>query len=95
MKLLRQILFWYLFLSAAGRAEITPGDMTSWTNFSYVTCIAYGNTFAYFGTTSGILRSLMATPLLISEPPAASCAIIGWKEDGMSRSPSPMVLQDI
>jgi len=56
MKLLRQILFWCLFLSAVSRAEITPGDMVSWTNFSYVTCIAYGNTFAYFGTTNGILR---------------------------------------
>lgn len=51
-----RLLLLCLLLYSASFAEITPGDMTSWSDFSFITCIAYGNTFAYFGTSEGILR---------------------------------------
>lgn len=37
-------------------AEIIPGQMISWTDFSYITCIAIGTEYDYLGTTEGILR---------------------------------------
>jgi len=44
------------FLCLPAQAEIIPGQFVSWTDFSYITTIAIGNDFVYFGTTEGILR---------------------------------------
>jgi len=36
-------------------ADIIPGQFVSWSDFSYVTTIAVGQEYAYFGTTEGIM----------------------------------------
>lgn len=51
-----RIIFIFLLLTGMIRADILIDQSTSWTNFSYITSIALGHDFVYFGTTEGIIR---------------------------------------
>ncbi|MEZ5357828.1 MAG: hypothetical protein R3F48_03290 [Candidatus Zixiibacteriota bacterium] len=61
-----------LFMTTAIPAELIPDQMVTWSNFSFVTCIAIGHDFVFFGTTEGILRyhrfeRTWYTPITISD----------------------------
>jgi len=48
------LFLWSGIVFAKGRYR--PGDWVSYTNFRYVTSVAYDHKYIYFGTTGGILR---------------------------------------
>lgn len=50
------ILFFVFTTTVLGRGRYRPGDWTSWANFRYVTSVAVGFNYVYFGTTEGVLR---------------------------------------
>jgi hypothetical protein len=61
-----------LVLAGPMAAEIIPGQAVSWSNFSYITGIAVGHEYVYFGTTEGILRYQLyeqkwADPITVSD----------------------------
>lgn len=54
------------------QSEIIPGQATSWTDYSHITCITTGYDYTYIGTTDGILRyhrrgNYWADPLTLSD----------------------------
>ncbi|MFH1701168.1 MAG: hypothetical protein ABIE07_11335 [Candidatus Zixiibacteriota bacterium] len=51
-----RIIFIFIILSSVIRADILKDQSISWTNFSFITSIALGYDFVYFGTSEGILR---------------------------------------
>jgi len=66
------ILFFVFTATVSARGRYRPGDWVTWSNFRYVTSVAVGFNYVYFGTTGGVLRydrnrQIFETPLTTAD----------------------------